>query len=347
MPYNTPTLFFSMSQIRDYFGAGTALGKASIIAERLNLSRLMVVSVDYTTVDPLSGQPRIDALALAYQTALESLDMKYVDIVCTLEAEPAVTSKLSAHIDRTFGNDPKSWRVGFAGSGLNDTVGDGVTSGTITANARAVNRNKVLVTAPNSPYLSYYEDDGSAVTSELQDGSMMAFAAACMKATVGDDAEQITNRVMAVFDKFGKDFNHSELEYLVQSGVTPFITDAPGQQRCIKGLTTSLATLEDASISITMADLRVGKEVVATASEFIGKKITQPLLDSAYEKVGKKLQSLTGTILTSFNTLEVFQDEVQPNWLIVRFKYRVMYTTDVIQFEWQYDTATGAALRRT
>lgn len=346
--YNTPTLYFSMGQLRENFGADSELGKAAIIADRLQLSRLMVVSVDYTGVDAAApGAPRIAALALAMEASMATLDSKFVDIVVPLEAEPAVTSKLAAHIDNNFTSDPKRWRVGFNGSGLNDTIGDAVTPDTIVGTARAINRNKILLTAPNTPFLSYFDDDGNTVTQEQQDGSMLAFAAAALKATVGDDAEQITNKTMAVFDKLGKDFNPSELEFMVLNGVTPIIVEAPGQQRVIQGLTTSLDSLEDASISIVMADLRLGKELVGTALEFIGKKITQGLLDSAFDKVGLKLGSLTGTLITNFSQLEVFQDDIFPNQLVIRFFYRVMYTTDIIRFEWQYDLTTGQALRRS
>lgn len=346
--YNTPTLYFSMSSIRDNHDVDSDLGLASTIADKLGLSRLLVVSVDHTAYDvAVSEGDKTAALEVAYTAALASLETKSCRVVVALQKRPEIIALVKTHVDLMSQVENRKERVGFGASYEDDTIGEPATANSIVGNARATDDRRMLLTAPNTPRYTYVDRYGAVQAAALLDAGFTAFAAAVLKVVVGNASEQITNKTMNVFDSFDTDFTQSELEYLIQNGVTPLIQEGVSTQRVIKGCTTSLDSVEDNEINIVMADDELANRMRDIASPFVGKKITLGLLDALYEKTSKGLeQAVKETLITSSSNLEVYQDSVNPTWVIVRFLYRAMYAANVIKYEWSFDLRSGAALKR-
>ena len=343
IPYNTPHLYFSMSELRGNHGSSSMLGKASVVADRLNISRVLAVSVNYTTVDAATGDPaKLAAKLVVYRAALAALEAYECRVVVCLEPDPTITAIAKAHAITMHSIEPKMYRTVVAASALTDTIGDSVTAATISTNIKSLSNELLIMVAPNIATLTYLADDGSVVT-EAQDGSMNAMFAACLKASMADEAEQITNKSATVFDDYATHYKQSEIEYLIQSGACVFTQDSTGQQKCIKGITTDITTVENNEWSIVQSDFRVGTEVVAATLFAVGRKINQQLLDTVTDKVGVVLLGLAGTIITSFSGLEVNQDKLNPTWIDVKFAYKPMYSANVVMFSWSYDTKVASA----
>lgn len=326
---NIPTMFFSTTALRIAVGAETDLGLASFVADRVGLTRFMVVSVTDT------------GTASDFEAALNTIRNKDVNHVVCLANTTAIGAKLLAHVTSMSTTDERKWRVGYYPSAIVDTVGDPQTADTAIYNARSYNNKSMLVTFPNTAVFSTSDNDGVQVTATVA-GQYLACACAMLKSIVGNAGEQITYKTMSVFDSFAYDLLDSEESYLIEYGVTPVIS-AAGVQKVIRGVTTSLASLEEAELSIVLEDYDLMYAFKTDLASFIGKRITGQLVSAIDGRTG---QILTGKvrdgIITTFANISVYQDTTTPDTIYITFTYTPMYSVNTIRVQWSYDLRTGS-----
>jgi hypothetical protein len=342
VPYNTPQIYYSMSKVKDNHGLATQLGICALIAEKFNLGRLMVVSVDYTTIDDAVGDPaKLIAKQAQYQISLDALLRKQLDIVVVMEPEPEITAIVKQHLSVANSSENKMFRTAAVASALTDTIGDTLTSASIIYNANTWKDFRVIPCAPNTPVLTYVDESGTPVQATLT-GSFTAFAVACKKVVIGDQATALTGATFSVFDEFTTEFMPSELKALLAYGVSA-LTSQGGVQTIVDGVSCDVSSEVTKFWEITTAEDFMIKTLVEDLKPFIGKKVTRHLRDAIFNKTTDRLLGLTqDAIITGFSQLEVVQDSVTTSWVRVRFQYQYMRSARVIFLDYAIDLATGA-----
>lgn len=344
VPYNTFKEFTSMTSMKQAFGSINALGIAAQMAQSMKLNIMSAVSVDFTSVDAAVGAPaKLIAKEAAYQAALLALEEHDTDLVVLLDPEPEITLKGKAHAITASDILNKIERILFASGGMNNTIGDTATSGTLVYNAtQSFNHRLVSPWAPVDPFMVTLDDNGVAAETALN-GSFTALAAAITNALQPDEAMPITNKVFAVFSRFGTGFNRGDLQILDPSGVSTMTTDTNGVTTIVHGQTSDLSTVENNELNVVIQENKLLQAVRSVCSFAIGQKNSEQIRLAVHDKLAQLLQGRVAQgLMTDWSGLEVLQDPARPTYILVNFIYTPMFGTNVVLISIAFDTRKGA-----
>lgn len=370
LPFNTPTQFFSNAAVRTACGQATPIGLCSKVSDILGLSRILITTIDPTGIQALGPKPAYTSPAfpgwltntqaakqISYQNAYLALQRVQVNVLAPADSYLVVITLGQQHCELMSDISERQERNLYAASlstdesaspsGTHDSdfIGDPFTPNSIVFNATQVfNDRRVVVISPNTPLFTFVDASGIVQAASQQEGWLAAAATAIYKAVLGDPSEDLVGHTVSVFNGFRKTFLNSELQYLISNGVTP-MNSVGGVQAWVSFVTTATNTAEDANPNIVLMDDVIISVLRSNLQPFIGRKITQQLLDAIFKMVGDTLNNFKKQAqLTQWDSLSVSQDPINPTFVDVQYAYTPMYSARVILITYAFDLRTLAAV---
>lgn len=370
LPFNTPTQFFSNAAVRAACGQATPIGLASKVSDILGLSRILITTIDPTGIQAIGPKPVYSSPAyptwlaatraakqVSFQNAYLALQRVQVNVLVPTDSYLIVVTLGQQHCNLMSDITERQERNLYAASlsadesgspgGTHDPdyIGDPFTPNSLVFNATQVlNDRRVVAISPNTPLFTFVDGAGIVQAASPQEGWLAAAATAIYKAVLGDPSEDLVGHTVSVFNGFKSTFLNSELQYIISNGVTP-MNSVGGVQSWISFVTTATSTGEDANPNIVLMDDVIIVTLRSNLQPFIGRKITQQLLDAIFKMVGDTLNNFKKQAqLTQWDSLSVSQDPINPTFVDVQYAYTPMYSARVILINYAFDLRTLAAI---
>lgn len=169
-----------------------------------------------------------------------------------------------------------------------------------------------------------------------------AVATAMKKVILGNSCQQVTQKSMQVFDGFDVETDETHWSTLIAGGVTPVTMTGSKTQKIIRGVTTSLDSLEDLEMNVVCQDMYLRKTMKVEMNSFLGNIIDDDLLITIRDRIGDVLGTAAKDTIRSFGTPSVYESTFSPDEVIVEFVWTPRYALNLLTFRYGYDLKTGA-----
>ena len=351
--YNSPKRYFDTETVQNDYGVGSEAANAALltigpVGTGAGAGSMYLVAPEVSTGEITGYQSAIDAC--------ESI--QELTIMSTANSSDSVAMYLKAHCESmsTPSNaKPRFGVVSTTSAILADTDVSKTTNKILALNGS--NRMMFVVTDGGHPMLNQWQNTelgynsiagttNAGTSYDLNvavDGQWHAIATAGMISALPDPATPATNKqVYGINSGIAgtvKLWNDTRMDAIAAVGGC-VLADRFGSLFVRHGLTVSQASVEDSEMSIVLAEAYMSKRLRDNHLQFIGKKLTDLLLEGVKSTTQKTLDGLIqDEIIRSVGTLNVYKDTLKPTWVYVKFLYKPIYPTNVIKFEWGFDIA--------
>lgn len=335
--YQTPQLFTNIDAIVAAHGKGSNLTNAGILAIGRNgkgneAPAVVLVAVENDDVTD-------------YQDALSVLEQyPYGNYIVCLKHNASLDESGKLHAVYMSGDDVKKERFYVSCPQPGIEIGDESTQGTIIYTIKSYlgsNRVVVPVLEGNTYILNSWQETDGSYTEDYEltgNAQFFAVAVAARKCAQPDVAEDLTGKQIIGFNipDTNQHWSVLEKESIVTAGGF-FVEDILTNAVVNRAITTSLASVQDQTLSIMSAEDDLRRSVRAAGVPFRGKKITDNRI-SAFKTYTKgvldaKVQAET---ISDYDDLETFQDSTNDQKLVAQFRYEPMYSAIWIEFSYGF-----------
>lgn len=330
------TNFTSLNQVQKKHGIGSPLTNMSRIAfQHYGVPEVYLVAVDGTTnqkyidaIDKLQNNERIQ-----YVTALKSSDT-----VLNYVVEHATNVSSDIEQKERFGviNIPNTIT----------SVGDESTPNTILYKLASYLGNKraiVVVPNGNSIYMNTYQEaDGTFTDNKLVPNYYVAGAIASLCVVADDVATSIMGKPLNGFNYGvnGPPWIDSVEQSKIESAGGLYIKSKNGTPVVYNDNTNDTSITENAERSVLSAEDEMRRRLRSSHDQYLGRKITQGLVEAIYSTTSSVLKNMVAEILINgFNvqSLEVKQDDTIKTRVNVVFSYTPIYPLKELIFTYSFD----------
>lgn len=350
--YNSPKRYFDTETVQQDHGIGSEISNvARLVMGPLgtgqNSTSMYIIAPQVSTGEVLGFENGIDA----------SESIQELILMSTTSSSDVVNDYLKAHCeDMSLPSNAKERFCFVSTTSANQSDTDvSVISNKILALNKS-NRCHYVLTDGGKPYIRLWQNtidkyniiSGTTETvsyteNQAVDGQWHAIATMGMVAALTDPATPSTNKQLygistgaegsVPFWSETKKDNWAAIGGMI-------LEDRLGNLFVRHGLTINTDSVEDSESSIVLAEAYMAKRLRDNHQQFIGKKVTGYLLSGVTTTATKTLNALVGAqIITSYTSVNVYQDTVNPTWVYVTFSYKPVYPCNVIKFQWGFDVA--------
>ena len=350
--YNSPKRYFDTETVQQDHGIGSEIANAARlvmgpVATGQGATSMYIVAPQVSTGEVLGFENGIDACESIQELILMS----------TSSSSDVVNDYLKAHCESMSAVANAKERFCFVSTTSANQVNTdtSVISNKILALNKS-NRCHYVLTDGGKPYARMWQNTidkynvidattkTTAYTENLAvDGQWHAIAVMGAISALSDPATPSTNKQIYGISTGaeGSVAFWSETKKNNWAAVGGMILeDRLGNLFVRHGLTINTDSVEDSESSIVLAEAYMAKRLRDNHQQFIGKKITGSLLSGVTTTVTKTLNALiSAQIITSYTSINVYQDTVNPTWVYVTFQYDAVYPCNNIKFQWGFNVA--------
>lgn len=243
--------------------------------------------------------------------ALEKVENLAVLVCGSTQAE--VHTALRTSVERS--SQARRERIAVAGGGAGETVAQ------LTARARELNSERMVLAAPGST-------DGAG---EALDGVRLAAAIAGAIAAESDPALPLSGAALYGLYGVSEDYNDNEIDLLIQGGVTP-VESVGGAISVVRGVTTRTKTGQEEDLTWReLSTILIVDDVIpavrgALRSRFQRSKNTEQSRGAIRSQVILTLENKLGReIITGYDGVRVSVDPERPSVCLVDFSFTVAH----------------------
>lgn len=335
--YNTPVAYYNMVEVHNDHGFGSDLSNAARLA--------------FGPLGEGNGAPKIVCVApqtntiTGFTTAISKLVGTDCQLVCSMKTSSALNLVGIAHAEFCSQDDEKKERLYIYSVPSGAEEGDDTTPGTILYTiAQAQDSSRAICVVPDNSAVRVNSMENA--TTGLYDEDV---ASQCHWITVAlggricslaDVATPLTNKEIYGVDHGpeGTDFfEEAEKDTFAEAGGC-VVENRQGQPVVRHGITTNTSTIEEQEISIVLAEDYMRRALRQAHDRFIGRKITDKLLEAVEGATTDVLGILIrDEIIRSYSNLVVTQDPVEKTRVNVTFIYEPIYACNYIVFSYSFD----------
>lgn len=300
-----PTLFFDINSLISAMGSintDNTLSMGGWLAFQNGASAVMVVQID----------PGVTPELIAFQQAIDKLQMVNCNIVVPLTTDPNLYPYVKAHVDNMSSLIEQKFRTALLGLGGSPTIPQ------IQTYAASLHDRRVGLVYPPSATM-FLPGDSTATT---VDGSMLAAAIAGVRTNpVYDVAEPLLRKQLIGFNSIQDTLLRTQKNVIANAGVL-IVDNENGVPTVRDGLTTDLDTADSAEISVTdIIDFTATTARTFLDAAFVGTKFLNDVPNLMGASLNIILQSLVDNkIITDFTNVQVKRNGIDPRQVDVSFQ---------------------------